>query len=84
MHADDAIVDQRAHWHVLEAVRERLPQADVVPALALVVEPVDLVDVVCFVVSAEQEKLLRVLHLVREEETDALDALLPSIHIVPR
>ena len=82
VHADDALVDKRADREVLEALREGLPQTDVVAPLALVVEAVDLVDVVRFVVSSQKVEVLRVLHLIRQEQANALDALLSSVNVV--
>ena len=50
MHADDAIIDQGGDGKVLEALREGFPETNVVATLALVVETVNFVDVVGFVV----------------------------------
>ncbi len=44
MHSEDLLIDDRRDWEAIEAVRERLPQLDVVPPLALIVESVDSVD----------------------------------------
>ena len=41
MHANDLVIDERAHCHAVEGVTEGLPELDVVPAFALVVEAVD-------------------------------------------
>ena len=35
VHAEDLLVDERRHREAVEAVRESLPEPDVVPALAL-------------------------------------------------
>ena len=61
--ATHLLIDQGCHWQAVEAVRERAPQADVVSALALVVEAVDAVDRGALVVPAEEEEVLRVLDL---------------------
>ena len=53
MHADDAVIDEGAYGEVFEAFGEGLPEPDAVTTLAFVVEAVDFVDVVCFVVSAQ-------------------------------
>ena len=63
MHAEDLLVDDRGDREAVEAVGERLPELDVVPALALVVEAVDAVDRRALVVAAQQEEVLRVLDL---------------------
>ena len=82
MHTDDSPLDQRAHREALKAVREQLPKTNIVSPLALVVEAVDLVDVVRFVVSSQKVEVLRVLHLIRQEQANALDALLSSVNVV--
>ena len=73
--AEDLLVDDGGDGKTVEAVGERLPKFDVVPALALVVETVDAVDARALVVAAQQEKVLRVLHLVRQQQTDRLERL---------
>jgi len=67
VHGEDLLVDDSGDGETVEAVRECLPQLDVVAALALVVEAVDAVDRRAFVVAAEHEEVLRVLDLVCEE-----------------
>mmetsp|Transcript_13966 Transcript_13966/g.55101 ORF Transcript_13966/g.55101 Transcript_13966/m.55101 type:complete len:212 (+) Transcript_13966:662-1297(+) len=82
MHAEDLLVDDRSNGKAVEAVRERLPELDVVPPLALVVESVDAVDRSALVVASEEEEVLWVLDLVGEEEADCLQALLAAVHVV--
>ena len=53
MHADDAVIDEGGYGEVFEAFGEGLPEPNAVATLAFVVEAVDFVDVVCFVVSAQ-------------------------------
>lgn len=64
MHGEDLLIDNGRNWQTVEAVGERLPQLDVVPPLALVVEPVDPVDGRALVVTTEDEEVLGVLDLV--------------------
>jgi len=82
VHADDLLVDQRGDGQAVEAVCERLPNANVVPAFALVVEPVDTVDRGALVVASQQEEVLWVLYLVCEQQTHRLQRLLPTVHVV--
>ena len=82
MHADDLLLHDRDEGQAVEAVVEELPQLDVVAPLALVVEAVDPVDRRALVVAAEQEEVLGVLHLVREEQRDRVDAVLPAVDVV--
>ena len=53
MHAEDLVVDQGCNWKAVEDVLELLPDANAIPSLALVVEPIDSVDLTTFVISAE-------------------------------
>ena len=48
----------------------------------LVVEPVDAVDARAFVVASQQEEVLGVFDFVREQQTDRLKRLLPTIDVV--
>ena len=66
----------------VEAVGEGLPQLDRVAPLALVVEAVDAVDRRALVVATQQEEVLRVLDLVRQQEADGLKALLAAVDVV--
>jgi hypothetical protein len=65
MHGEDLLVDNGSDGQAVEAIRERLPQLDVVAALAFVVEAIDTVDRGALVVASEDEEVLGVLDLVR-------------------
>lgn len=80
--AEDLLVDYGRHRQAVEAVGERLPQLDVVAALALVVEAVYPVDGGALVVAAQQKEVLRVLDLVGQQQADGLQRLLPSVDVV--
>lgn len=84
MHAQNAITDKGTHRQAVEAVREDLPQLDAVASLALIVKAVESINGVGFVISSQDEEVVWVLHLVGEKETDGLNALLATIHIVSR
>lgn len=84
VHAQDLLVDERGHREAVETLGECLPEADVVPALALVVEAVDAVDGRALVVPPQQEEVFWVLYLVRQQQTDRLQALLASVDVVPQ
>lgn len=72
MHGENLLVNDGSNWQAVEAVRECLPQLDVVPPLALIVEPVDAVDRGAFMVTAKDEEVLGVFDLVRQEQADGL------------
>ena len=57
------LVDQCGHREAIEAVCECLPQADVVPPLALIIESVDAVDGGTLMVASQQEEVFGILDL---------------------
>lgn len=64
MHGKDLLVNDGSDWQAVEAVSECLPQLNIVPSLALVVETVYAVDGRAFVVASENEEIFRVFDLV--------------------
>lgn len=64
MHCEDLLVDDCCNRQAVEAVRERLPQLDIVPSLTLVVEAVDAVDGGAFVVATQDEEVFGIFDLV--------------------
>lgn len=52
--------------------------------LTLIIEPVDAVDGSAFVVTPEQEEVLRIFDLVSQKKTDGFQGLFPSVHIVTK
>jgi hypothetical protein len=82
VHCEDLLVNDGRNGQAVEAVSERLPQLDVVSALALVVEAVDAVDAGTFVVAAQDEEVLGIFDLVCEEQAYGLERLLASIDVV--
>lgn len=64
MHSENLLVDDGSDRQAVEAVGKGLPQLNVVPPLALIVEPIDAVDRGAFVVTAQDEEVLRVFDLV--------------------
>ena len=72
VHAENLLINDRAHWKAVEAVGESLPELDVVAPLALIVEAIDAVDRSALMIAAKKEEVLRVLDLVGEQEADRL------------
>ena len=72
MHAEYLVIDQGCNWHAVEHVLELFPDTDAVPPLALVVEPIDSVDLSALMVSTEQEKVLFEFHFIGEEQNHSL------------
>ena len=73
MHGEDLLVNDGSDGQAVEAIGKRLPELDVVPALALVVEAVDAVDRGALVVASQDEEILGVLDLVGQEQADGLE-----------
>lgn len=67
MHGENLLVDDGGDGQAIEAIREGLPQLDVVAALALIVEAVYTVDRSAFVIPAKNEEILGVFDLVCEQ-----------------
>jgi hypothetical protein len=64
VHCEDLLVDDCCDRQAVEAISKRLPQLDVIPSLALVVEAVNAVDGGAFVVAAQDEEVFRIFDLV--------------------
>jgi hypothetical protein len=82
VHAQNLLIDDCCNRQGVEAVRERLPQLDVVAALALIVETVNSVDGSTFVVAAQDEKVLRVFDLVSQKQANYFQTLLSAIDVI--
>lgn len=72
VHAEDLIVDEGGNGHAVEHILELFPDADRVPTLALIVEPIDSVDLAALVVATQKEEVLLKLDLVCEQQNDGL------------
>jgi len=64
VHCENLLVNDCCDRQAVEAISERLPQLDVVPSLAFVVEAIDTVDGGAFVVAAQDEEVFRIFDLV--------------------
>lgn len=84
VHGEDLLINDGRDGQAVEAIRKCLPQFDVVTTLAFVIETVDSVDGSAFVVSAQNEEVLRVFDLVRQQEADGLKRLLATIHVITK
>ena len=73
MHGEDLLVDDGGNWQAIEAIRESLPELDVVPPLAFVVEAINTVYGSTLMVSTENKEIFRILDLVCKEEADCFE-----------
>ncbi|CDK26665.1 unnamed protein product [Kuraishia capsulata CBS 1993] len=82
MHGKDLFVDDGSNRQTVETISKRLPQLDIVAPFALVIESVYSVDGGTLVVTSQDEEILRILDLVREQQTDCLQRLLAPINVI--
>ena len=84
VHGEDLLVDDSGDGQAVEAVREGLPQLDVVATLAFVVEAINAVNGRALVVAAQDEEIFGVLDLVGKEQADGLKRLFASVYVVSK
>lgn len=82
MHAQNFLVNKCGNRKAVKAVSKRLPNSNVVPSLALIIEAIDSVDRGALVVSSQEEEVLRVLDLVREQKANSFERLFASVDVV--
>ena len=66
MHAQDFLINNSSNGKAIETICESFPQFDVISSLALVIKSINTVDRGTFVVSSEQEEILRVFNFVSQ------------------
>ncbi len=64
MHGEDFLVNNSCNWQAIEAIGKSLPQLNVIPPLALVVESIDPIDRGTLMIPTKDEKVLWILDLV--------------------
>jgi hypothetical protein len=64
MHAENFLIDQSSDRQTVKNVSEYFPKLDRVAALALIIEPVNSVDLSTLVVTSQEEEVLRIFNLV--------------------
>lgn len=82
VHGEDLLIDNGRNGQAVEAIGECLPELDVVPPLALIVETVNSVDGGALMVTTENEEVFGVLDLVREEKADGFEGLLATVDVI--
>lgn len=82
VHAEDAFVDDGGDGEEVEHGAEVPPEREGVSSFALVVEAVHSGDGGALMVASQQVDHVGVLHLVGQQQTQSLDALLAPIHEV--
>mmetsp|Transcript_11461 Transcript_11461/g.20687 ORF Transcript_11461/g.20687 Transcript_11461/m.20687 type:complete len:342 (+) Transcript_11461:1304-2329(+) len=82
MHGEDLFVNDCSYRHAVEGVSERLPNADVVPTLALVIEPIDTVNGCALVIPTKDEEVLRILDFEGQYKADGFQRLFATVNVV--
>ena len=84
MHANDFVVNDSSTREAIEGVAKCLPQLNTEPATALIIKTIYPVDSCTLMVTPEDEKVLRILDLVGEQETNNLKRLFPPVYVIPK
>lgn len=82
VHGEDLLIDDGGNRQAVEAIGECLPELDVVPPFAFIIETIDSVDGGALVVPTEDEEVLGVFDLVCEEKADGFEGLLATVNVV--
>ena len=82
MHTNDFIVNDGTARQAIKGVAELFPHLDRESTATLIIKAVNPIDPCTLMISAEQEKVLRVLYFVSKQQTYNFERLLPAINIV--
>ena len=82
VHGEDLLVDDSGDRKAVETVRKCLPQLNVIAALALVVESIDLGDLARFVVPAKDGHSVSVAQLEGNQQGHGFDGIVSSVYVV--
>jgi hypothetical protein len=82
VHGEYLLINDGGDWQTIEAVGKRFPQLDVISPFTFIIKAVYAVNGGALVISAENEKILRVFDLICQKQTDGLQRLFTSIDIV--
>jgi hypothetical protein len=84
VHSQYPLVDNCDNRKAVEAIRECLPELDIVPSLTLVVEAIDAIDRGSLMIATQEKEILWVFNLVSKKKAYRLYRLLASIDIVSK
>lgn len=82
MHANNLVVDHSTTWQAVEGITKLLPHLDREAATAFIVKAINSVDSSTFMVTSQEEEVLRIFDFVGEQKTDNFKRLLSAINIV--
>lgn len=84
MHRENFLVDDSRNRQAVEAIGECLPQLDVIPPLAFIIEPIYTIDRCTLVIPTQDEEILWILDLVCEKQANSFKRLFASINVVSK
>ena len=84
VHAEDFLVNESSDRQTVENVTENAPESDGVSTLALVIEPVNAIDLSTLVIASQQEEVLGVLNLVAQQKAHCFNRLLSAVNVVTK
>lgn len=84
MHRENFLVDDSRNGQAVEAIGECLPQLDVIPPLAFIIEPIYTIDRCTLVIPTQDEEILWILDLVCEKQANSFKRLFASINVVSK
>lgn len=64
MHAQNFVINKGCNWHAVKNILEFFPKSDAISVFALVVEPINTIDLAALVVTSQEEEVLLKLNLV--------------------
>lgn len=82
MHANNLIIDHSTTWQAVEGITKLFPHLDREAATAFIVKAINSVDSSTFMVTSQEEEVLRIFDFVGEQKTDNFKRLLSTINIV--
>ncbi len=82
VHTDNFIINDSCTRKTVEGIAERLPQLHAETTTTLIIESIYPVDTCALVVTSENEKIFRILDLIRKQKTDDFKRLFSSINVV--
>lgn len=82
MCAEYLLIDNGSDGKAVEDIAKGLPELDIVTTTTFIIETINTIDACALVVTAENEEVLRVANLKREQEADGLDRLTAAVDVV--
>ena len=73
MHTENFLIYECSNRKAIEDIAKDAPESDRVPALALIIEAVDSVDLGAFVISTQHKEVLGILDFITEKQANGFN-----------